>query len=231
MVQRTNSDGLLNHALSGYAVEPCLEWIHFNSDGHGVCVRMAGLPGYERLQGSTDCVSSCVAEPGEWCGANGEDLAGAQYVPTRGPDPVLLVFACPQGFYCPGGRGEGKYPCEASPFNYCPPGCPVATGQPCPPGFACAGAQADKVPCSVAPGKYCPQGAVADPADGKPCPIGLWCEGKQAPAQPCTCIVGRYCPSGLRLTSYFAYHCLNSRANSHARSLMHRFIRYSWCLV
>jgi hypothetical protein len=65
-----------------------------------------------------ECVTTCVAAAGQWCGVEGEDAAeaagaGWTQVKTQNTgDPVLIVFECHQGFYCPGGRGEGKYPCE-----------------------------------------------------------------------------------------------------------------------
>lgn len=71
----------------------------FDSDRHQfACV----VPGYERVNGLPECLTSCVAAPGEWCGVEGEDTA--YNPPSHADDAVLLVFDCPQGFYCPGGR-------------------------------------------------------------------------------------------------------------------------------
>ena len=152
------------------------------------------VTGYERVGDSMDCVTNCVAEPGQWCGVTGEDEAGLVGAHYHSLDPVLVVFECPQGFFCPGGRGEGKHPCLAPANNYCPHGSSIASGSPCPLGFACAGGQSGKQACEVAPGQFCPSGSASNAKHGFPCPTGSWCAGKDAPALPCTCEAGRYCP-------------------------------------
>jgi len=122
--------------------------------------RQAGWPRLACNRGALMCVSMCVCV----CAVSGLEPLTDSY------DPILKPRRCPKGFYCPGGRGANKHPCEAPVFNYCPAKCAVATGDPCPQGYACAGGQADKERCLVDPGSYCPTGAISDPAAGVTCP-------------------------------------------------------------
>ena len=96
----------------------CPPFAHSPAQAFGACAWMSWLsliltdinlpalplavPGYERVNGLPECLTSCVAAPGEWCGVEGEDTA--YNPPSHADDAVLLVFDCPQGFYCPGGR-------------------------------------------------------------------------------------------------------------------------------
>ena len=70
-----------------------------------------------------------------------------------------------------------------------------AAGIPCPEGFYCTGAQADKAPCTCSVGYYCPEGSPEAP--GVPCPAGFSCPG--APSNglsACPAAPGAFCPPG-----------------------------------
>jgi hypothetical protein len=113
------------------------------------------VEGYERVGTAPECVTTCVALPGEWCDVQADCKTECQ------DNPVLETRPCLQGSYCPGGRGADKYPCEASSFFYCPAECAIKIGEACPQGFACAGGQEDKKECVVDSGTYCPAGKLS----------------------------------------------------------------------
>ncbi len=96
------------------------------------------LEEYERVENGPECVTVCVAAPGQWCG---ESPNTDKKLQGKDDDPILQAFDCEQGFFCPGGRGEGKYPCQSRASSYCPAKNAVAFGEACPAGFACAGGQ------------------------------------------------------------------------------------------
>jgi len=70
------------------------EWSTEGSSSRDHCICD---PGFERVEGV--CEMSCVAEPGSFCEVVGEQ-------PVRGVKHQ--VTECPQGYYCPGGRGSNK---------------------------------------------------------------------------------------------------------------------------
>ena len=59
-------------------------------------------PGNEILEGA--CITNCVAAPGSYCAPQASSLSS---------NPSLVSTQCPDGSYCPGGRGADKITCPA----------------------------------------------------------------------------------------------------------------------
>ncbi|CAG5113265.1 Oidioi.mRNA.OKI2018_I69.chr2.g7385.t1.cds [Oikopleura dioica] len=151
---------------------------------------------YNPFPGGVDLSSCLSCPPGSYCNETGIGNINQQ------------KFACPEGFFCPGGQGGQPYPNDTDTLNE-PIPCPLGTYgpllslrgleaqddcEPCPKGFYCPepgmsdpSEEAEVQEFKCQPGTYCPEGS----SQNYTCPAGFFCENA---SEKVACPAGTYCP-------------------------------------
>ena len=169
-----------SYCPDGFTEVPCMP-LQTSPPGSTAPSQCVCVEGYELVGGK--CVTSCVAQPGNWC--EGTEPADA---------PVLTERPCPKGFYCPGGRGAVKSECLPAAGFFCPEHWATSSGSACPANSYCEGG---------APGykvSACP-----DNSDTRALSAQSTCQcvagfvgGAVAATGSCSpCVNNSYCPDGI----------------------------------